>query len=844
EAALVGQTCGLTVVRLTARKQRGAAAMLVSELIHGLRQAAPVEAQRAAARRPHVLAELQRAPGELATSATDGEGRRQILSQVTDYVRDVARERPLLITVDDLDRADDFSTTLIAATAHQTRKSPHVVIASYTANTEQLPQGIATIAAIAHTLELKMLERRHNDLLVSSLFGDVPNLDRMSDWLYRVAHGNPKLTLELAEHLMTRGVVRYVGGIWVLPSDEIREVEPQSMAEAMMLRLSGSSPAALALAELCCVRRGGVSAEHCLALVKEPAEQVFRALEELVRAGVLESAGGEYVFAQEMLRKALQRSLSPERSQELHARWAERLLAQRPATQDTRLEAGWHLVHTREELRGADLLARIGPELVQKRIGLAAAIPALEKALDVYERLNRPRSARLRLRAMLVLCGYLFDYKLAARYGQQTLDELYECAGLSDISRWTQRLGGGLGFLVGAFVANLRWMFSSFHGRGPNVVASLVYYLRSAMGLLGVRAVALDVEGTRAIHERIALLADAPLPVLRLLNRMACAVTQQNQGREGEAFVTVQSAIEQMNKPPLGATRQEHADLLSGALLLAGIIESYREHSKALEYARRLEALGTPLSISAAQRVFITYYLLRGDRERTQHYRRLLDLHAIQGSTTWQVEWFAVPLEGMAGATWTDLIMLRRALDRLEQLVQEVPSLAPMRDSIRVSYHFRRGDYAQAAALGTAYVAQHPPRSIIGWAPAYAIAALALVEIDQPEQALALTERALAAVSDEDRSYFVFYAPLEAAHATALAVLGYRERADEIFRVRLARLKACGEHMRAFIIHEYRTKVARLIGDREALIAAIKDMREAALASGNPTVIALADRVT
>src|SRR5262245_35494370 len=82
EAALVGQTCGLTVVRLVARKQRGAAAMLVSDLIHGLRQAAPVEAQRAAARRPHVLAELQRAPGELAAFATDGEGRRQILTQV------------------------------------------------------------------------------------------------------------------------------------------------------------------------------------------------------------------------------------------------------------------------------------------------------------------------------------------------------------------------------------------------------------------------------------------------------------------------------------------------------------------------------------------------------------------------------------------------------------------------------------------------------------------------------------------------------------------------------------------------------------------------------------------
>jgi hypothetical protein len=38
--------------------------------------------------------------------------------------------------------------------------------------------------------------------------------------------------------------------------------------------------------------------------------------------------------------------------------------------------------------------------------------------------------------------------------------------------------------------------------------------------------------------------------------------------------------------------------------------------------------------------------------------------------------------------------------------------------------------------------------------------------------------------------------------------------------------------------------VARLVGDREALMHALEDMREAALASGNPAVIALADRVS
>jgi hypothetical protein len=844
EAALVGQTCGLTVVRAVARKQRGATATLVSDLVLGLRQAAPVEAQRAAARRPLVLARLQRSSDSTQQLAIDnGEHRRRILSEVTEYVREIARERPLLLTIDDVERADEFSAALIAAISHQTRNSPLVLIATHIGEVDRASHLLGAIAAVATTITLKPLDRRQSMLLVSSLFGDVPNLERVSDWLYQVAHGNPKLTLELAEHLMNRGVVRYVGGTWVMP-DNIAEPVPQSMAEAMMLRLSGISASARALAELCCVRRGGVAAEVCLELVKSPAEEVFRALEELVRAGVLESAGGEYVFAQATLRKGLQRSLSPDRSRELHQRWAERLLAQRPRSLDTELEAGWHLVHTNEQLRGADLLARVGPVLVNRRVGMAAAIPAIEKALAVYKANDRPRSAQLKLQSMLVMSGFLFDYRLAYRYGTETLDALYVCAGLADADRLTRWFSRGVALILGLLFANVRWLFSSWRTRGPNGFSSLVYFLRSAMGLMGVRAVALDAPGTLAVFERMSMFDVAPLGAMRTLYWMGKAITLQNFGREAEVYAASQIALSHLAKPSFGMSKQEHADLLAGVLLLAGINETYREHSKSLDYARRLEKVGTPIALSSAQRIYMTYYLLRGDRERTQYHRRQLDLHSIQGNTTWQVEWFAVPVEGLAGAAWTDLIALRRALDRMERLVEDVPSLKPMLQGTRAAYHFRRGEYAQAAEIGLSYVADHPPRSLIGWGTTYAITALALVELDEAEQALQLTERALAGVTEEDRAYFIMYGSLEVAHATALAVLGHRERADEIFRIRLARLRACGEHVRAFIIHEYRTKVARLVGDRDALFEAIKDMREAAIASGNPAVIALADRVT
>jgi hypothetical protein len=91
--------------------------------------------------------------------------------------------------------------------------------------------------------------------------------------------------------------------------------------------------------------------------------------------------------------------------------------------------------------------------------------------------------------------------------------------------------------------------------------------------------------------------------------------------------------------------------------------------------------------------------------------------------------------------------------------------------------------------------------------------------------------------------YIIHYSTLEAAHATTLAVLGEHARAESMFRDLMERLRASGDHTRAFLMHEYRVKVTRLIGDRAAELAALQDMREAALASGNPSAILLADSV-
>jgi hypothetical protein len=827
-AALIAQTTGLLVVRTALREQRGVSSSLLHDVVSGLRQVAPAESEYASARWPLVRAALS--GSKLAHS------RAELLSHAEKYVREVASARPLLLTVDDLQHGDDLAVGLVAALAHHAGECSLAIIASHEGPTSAL----SSARGLASTVQLEPLDRAQTAMLTASLFGDVPNLERIADWFFEIARGNPKMTLELAQSLLARGTLRYVDGSWVLPT-EIAEPLPQDTADALLRRLSPLSAAARALAELLCVRRAGASAEHILALTAPtPPDEMFRALEELVREGVLESAGHEYAFVQDALRAQLAQALPAERSQELHARWAKHLLGQREQDENSQLEAGWHLVHTGDELRGAALLAKVAPMLVDRRESMATAVPALERALEIYERQQGPQAVRLRLRAQLVLCSYLYDYRLAARYGPQTIDAIYPYTGLAEAERCARWFGRSLGFTLGLGWRALRRLLSGQRSQTPRVIAALRFYAMSCMGLVGLRALAIDVAGVSAVFARMASFAKAPRSTLSVLYLAAQAIAFHGQGRGAEVHRSLERALTQLavtRRRGWNLNSHERIDLTIGLLLTDGINEAYRASSRSLECAEKLERIGTPLSASAGLRVSMTYYLLRGDVERSHHFRRLLDLKAIEHGSAWQVEWIAVPLEGLAAAAWADVLGMRRSLDRLDRLVEQEPGFEAVRETVRIQYLFRRGDFAEVAAYGEAFMRRHPPLTRIGWALSYAVVALAYVELGQPARALEVCETALSYVTETDREYFVMYMPLEAAYATALAFAGQHERSDEIF-ARAAEATLC-----VAVMYEYRIKVARMRDDHAELERALRALSAAALSSRNPGIVALAHRL-
>ena len=832
EAGLIAQTSGLVVVRTALREQRGLSSSLVRDLVSGLMKVTPQEAVQATSKVPLVQA--------LAQGAAIEPERAELMRQIEVYICEIARQQPLLLTFDDVHHASDSDAALIVALCHRASGRSLCVIASELSGVHAA--RLASVSDLATPLTLRPLDRAQLAMLSAAWFGDVPNLAPISDFFFRNAQGNPKLTLELAERLLARGTLSYVSGSWVLP-DEINEPMPRDMAQALMLRLEAVGPDARELVELLCVRRRGASAEQLTELASGlTTERVLQALEELVRAGVLESAGDEYAFVQEALRAELNRSLAPARSQQLHRSWAEYLLRHAP-NRDERLEAGWHLVHTADELRGAELLVEVAPKLVEQRQNMATAIPAIERALEVYERHDKSLSTRLYLRALLVMSGYLYDYRLAERHGSATLDLLYPFTGLPEVERCGRWFGRRSGFMVGVAWAALRRLMRPAGKRGPTVVSALRYYAMSTMGLMGLRALAMGDTG--AVLERMRAFEGAPHPGLSLTYTMSRAIHLNGLGRLAE----VQRCIEQTwarleREQTWQLTEHERRDLTIGLLLLQGLNETCREHSRALACADKLERIGTPLAIAASLRTRMMYYVLRGDAAQAHNYRRLLELNAVESGSLWQVQWLAIPVEAMAAGTWHDLVSLRRALERFDQLVAETPALGGGRAAMLLPYHFHRGDYEAAAVAGEEYMRKHPPMTIVGWPPVYAIAALAYAHLGRPARALEICEQALAHVGPEERAYFAIYSPLEAAYASALALTGNVAKSAEVFRERIERLRAAGEHSRLVVMHHYRARLARLTGDQQAVQVALADMLAAAAASGNPAVHALAQRLS
>ena len=844
ELALIAQTRGLLTLRAFASNEHGGRSV-VQQLRMALTRALPhlLEEQEDLASSRLELPVPANTKGSSNGNLLGFELRAQEQARLNEVFIKVARERPLLILVDDLDRADEFSASLVAALAYQAPELPLLVVS--TVGDDRAPiaeSAVSAFGARSETMAITALDPADVRELVCSVVGEVPNLERLIHWLDRGARGNPGLTVELIQLLVSRGLLRYVDGTWVLPEEEISERIPRNLVEALTLRLETLSPQARALSDIVAVLGRDAPLELCLLVSGASHQETLATLSELVAEGVFVGVRGGYAFAQEALRDAVQQNLDEASTRAIRKALGKALLSL-PSTLERRLEAGIQLVHSDEEMRGAKLIAEAAASLIREGRAWGAAIPAMECALEVFERRGAPLRESLVLRQQLVLCGYLFDYRLALKYGEDTLKQIGALAGLSRIPWLVRFFGARLGILLVLVLAVLRKPFSAATRSAPDIYTMLVLFGRSVMGLMGVRATSLDRIGAQRIVEQVSPFAKLPFTGLRAVELACRAFTLSAQGREGELGLAVEKALKSLEHPGIGMSPVDRLDLTVGLLLAGGINECYRLGSRALEQADRLEALGTRLAQASAHRLRMTYYMVRGDRERTEYYRRQIELHGIQGGTTWQVEWFAAPIEGMASTRYGDLVATRRALSRLQVLAKELPSLEPLRDMVNIGYLARRGELRAAVEHGEHFLETYGPHTIVGWGNAYAELADAHNRLGNHQRAREICEYGMSTLSEADREYMIMYGPLELEWAIAMVALGHETEARAREAEWLKRLTAANERQALVMLHEKRVVAASLVHDEQELRNSLRALSEAAEQTECSSLIAHAAHV-
>ncbi len=856
EVGLEAQLRGATVVRVDAELERGPYAV-ARAMMQMLLTKLPVLARQAATRHTGLLLHLV---PELATSSRSaepaalprdrGEQRVRMQMALVEWLTAIARECPLVIIVDNVQAADESSLALFATLPRLASGGQIGLLLGQRTDAEtNSPRPLKSIRTAAERVTLRELDQAQTTELVQALFGDVSQAGRLGKWLYDRTAGHPNHCLSLAARLIELKLVTYKNGAWVLPLELDDDAVPSGVPAIFDQQIANLSSAARRLAENLSVERLRISLEQCLAFSELGQSETFSALSELITRGLLVAVGDEYRFAHHAQRERLFAKLSPERQRALHRRAGQFLLRQRDQNPLAEIDAGWHLLRAGDELRGAEILADAGQRLVSTIEGLNFAAPALEAALAVFDRANASPWILLPVLDALTAAGWYVDRRYADKYGERTLRLALRLSGLEKAAQLARVVGDKRAVKLGTLYAAVQHgrqkkhirhkQFMEFRG----VFAPLIGTLGC---LIGVAANSMDARGAERVLDAVRMMsAFEEDHIVRVMYDYARYFNLNTAGRLARAEPIGERVLAWLQTPAATSIlTQDGTRALSGGVM-AGLAQyaAFRDGPSTLEWADRLEALGLSFYSMIANQARFMYHAQRGEMALARPHRDRLELHAIQGGTTWQSS-IVVPLTlGTVYAKTGDIVGLRQSIEQLERRAEEIPALVPIVTALRASYELERGHQKEALLLAEQCRAGlGSDISCIGpWIAS--VCARALLAHDRIDEARQVIEHASAQMDSGDRAYTFLYLNVDLAKvAIDIACASYeraRARLDELMAEHAPRMGP----LTRFDMHEAYAQLALATTNSAELDIHLQELEVCARNTENPALIARFKRV-
>ncbi len=362
---------------------------------------------------PHRAAIARLLSGEGAegdSGAAEGPGiRYQILEEFLDLIEGLTEKGPLIFALEDLHWSDPSTLLAVRALVRRLTHLPVVLLATFRSlpvrpELERLVE--ACLAEGALHLRLGSIDEEAVAALVIEVVGASPGPRLLAE--VSTAGGNPFFVLELLKAQIGGNAIVLDRG----QADVRRQGLPPTLRLTVLRRLNILSPTTLEVLRLASILGAAFSLGDLSVVCRRSVAKLLPALEQAMRAGFLDEAGGEIVFRHSLVREAVYEDLPSSVRNGLHREMGQALAdAGAPA-----VRAATHLAigAQRGDTEAVEWLARAGRQVARRAPARAAEL--LEHALELSDPSDPRRGGLLaEVVDVLVWSGRVFEAENLAR---------------------------------------------------------------------------------------------------------------------------------------------------------------------------------------------------------------------------------------------------------------------------------------------------------------------------------------------------------------------------------------------------------------------------------------------
>jgi hypothetical protein len=744
---LSAKTLGATVLRSTAsgsRESFSVALGLVQHLLETLPIATPLES----------YPELFEAMPSPANQNGDARGslRPRLKSPVTlradashlqlaitRMLLTVSTTHPLVVTVDNVERIDEPSASVLAALLDKGKRGSLLVVMTLEEDAAHSGRALEVLTRRCDQLSLSPLTRAQTEDLLGSLFGDVPNLRVVSEEIQRIAAGNPRESMDLAQHLIDQRSIQYTAGTWSLPSQLSAADLPGSVEEAFHARRDALQPVARFMVEaqaLAFYPLFRYQQYYALCPEQDP-RLVDAAILELVSKQVLASDGQAYSITNRVWVSALTAPMTAEQRMQRHRALSELYRGNAP------MGCIHHSFAGGLAEQGLELLVARNREYAEN-FNLAAVLemnaanmgPSYEQAIETAHKLARPPRVVNELKrwvsALSVAAGAKYYYSAAPSWLAQLKHD-------SGLNFWRQDTEAPAGERITRALqrAQEQYLATPERERVYRVDEAIRYLAQYVAFSLAIVGAGMD---TDLLSTLPALLEPfAPLsPVVDAIWQNAIATRESNRDGQYEQararWIEVYAKLEKLSGSEL-----QHVDVIRNAVAYAiGMTEAMLGLASAVEWAERIDH--DPMQKLSALHLRKIVRLEQGDWVGAERLGRQAEVEELQARSPQMFTALRV-VELAAHTHARDLLGVKQVVERIKELAVQHRGWLPYLRLGEARFELVRGDHASALKgfdnclelLGEGD--NNRPRTQQVWTAAQAGVCEALVGLGQAETA-------------------------------------------------------------------------------------------------------------